>query len=183
MSKHSAEGKKINESPLPPARVLIIGDSHVKRLDVNRMKDAVPLGIGGLKSDQILKNREISNLIDENIQEVDEVILHVGCNDLANKSSQTVLTNIDNAVKKLKERNPNINVSISAILYRKDKSQLNAKIVQTNETLNKYCLPHGLDFIQHGNIGFKQVDKYGLHLNADGPRFFARNFINHIKNR
>ncbi len=164
-------------------KVLIIGDSHIKRLDPDKMKEAIPLGIGGLKSDQVLKNKEIADLVDSNIQEVEEVIVHVGCNDLVSRSPQVVVTNIDNISKKLKERNPHVNVSISEVLYRKDKSHLNVKVVQTNDSLKKFCLQHGFDFITHGNIGFKHLDKYGLHLNSDGSRLFARNFINHIKNR
>ena len=38
----------------PNGKVLILGDSHVKRLDRKKMKNIIPYGYGGLKNDQVL---------------------------------------------------------------------------------------------------------------------------------
>ena len=43
------------------------------------------------------------------------------------------------------------------------------------------CLDNGLDFIDNDNINFKHLGRDGLHINKDGQRRLAGNFINHIK--
>ncbi len=74
----------------------------------------------------------------------------------------------------------NVRISISAIFLRGDKTNLNQKIVETNEALKKYCACHGMDFINHGNITFKHLSNDKLHLNPNGATIFTRNLIGHV---
>ena len=73
----------------PPSngKVLVLGDSQVKRLDPKKLKNIIPIGDGGLKSDQIImKHKEA---IEDNINEVEEVILHTS---VVTMSKQEVLS-------------------------------------------------------------------------------------------
>ena len=85
--------KKAQDSGLHPpnGKVRVLGDSQVKRLVKKKMKNIFLFGFGGLKSDQVLiKHKQI---IEDKIHEVDEVILHVGYNDVPTRSpsrSQTI---------------------------------------------------------------------------------------------
>ena len=112
--------------------------------------------------------------IEDNIKQVEEVILLVGCNDVQTGGSKQITSNIDDAVQQLKELNSKVRISISSIFLGGDKTYLNQKIVETNDAIKTYCGCHGMDFIHHGNIAFKHLDSDKLHLNSNGSKFFLR---------
>ena len=153
-AKNDETAQDSEERPLN-GKVLVLGDSHVKRLDEKKMKNITPCRYGGLKSDQVLLRHK--GIIDEKIDVVKEVIIHVGRNDIPTRSAKEITNNIDDTVQKLKEMNNDVRVSVSAILLRVDQTNLNKKIVETNDALKKYCACHGLDFLGHGNIAFKHL--------------------------
>lgn len=69
------------ESDSSRKNVLVLGDSHVRRLDQNKLQHIKLAGVGGLKSGNITSTHK--GIINSSINQVDEVILHIGSNDIA----------------------------------------------------------------------------------------------------
>ena len=133
-------------------KVLLLGDSHVRRLDSSKLNNPIAAGLGGITSSQLTK-RHAKTIADE-VESSEEIIIHIGSNDISKGiPSKTVINNIDEACKNLHNKNPDANIAISSILYQGYNPSLNLKIVETNDLIRKYCLTQGWDYILHGNIG------------------------------
>ena len=108
----------------------------------------------------------------------DEIILHVGTNDLSQGSVEQVSCNIVKLADEI-ERN-GIRCTISSIITRK--GELNEKGKQVNERLrNIVDDSSSLRFICNKNISFNHLNNGGLHLNKRGDGALVLNFINHIR--
>ena len=98
------------------SRVLLLGDSHVRRFgETNVLSNCIKVrGIEGVKSDQLVsKPRETVN---SELEKRDDVIIHVRSNDISNGVKQDTVTNyIDRPCEKLREINPNIKIAVSSI--------------------------------------------------------------------
>eukprot|EP00112_Aurelia_sp_Birch-Aquarium-sp1_P003089 Seg1345.18 transcript_id=Seg1345.18/GoldUCD/mRNA.D3Y31 product="hypothetical protein" protein_id=Seg1345.18/GoldUCD/D3Y31 len=99
-------------------KCLLLGDSHVRRLDKAKRKNTTCAGIGGLMSQNLIQRH--SSTINKEIGTSDEVIIHVGSNDIArNVPVKSIVDHVDTAGMKLLEKNPFINITISSILLEK----------------------------------------------------------------
>ena len=182
-NKKSANTNQTKSKPHDDNRnsqsTLVIGDSHIKRLDNTKMPGVKACGIGGLKSNEVMRRH--ANTLKDNLPKSKEVILHVGSNDVKAKSPQQILSNIDHVTKEIKEINPNASITISSTFLRKDDTTLNCKIVESNSLLKKFCRSHGHNFLDHSNISFRHLCNDGLHLNPAGIELFTRNILNHVQ--
>ena len=157
---------------------LVLGDSHVKRLDDSKMPNVKSHGIGGLRSNQVVKRQGQQLSLD--VPKAKEVILHVGVNDVATSTPKQIVDNFDDITERIKEKNPDVRITISSIMLRKDKTSLNITILETNMLLKKFCSSHGYDFLEHTNITFRHLCHDGLHLNDQGIKLFTQNIVNHV---
>ena len=161
-------------------KVLLLGDSHVRRVgESNFLANCfIAKGIGGLLSGQLIsKHRGSVNSI---LPNVDEVVIHVGSNDISKGISQEkVVENITLACKRLKEVNPNVRIIVSSILLQKYDTPKNLYIVESNAALERNCFSNGWDFLNNSNIAFKHIDKWGMHLTPEGYHLFASNLHAH----
>ena len=174
------EKKKKKKGSQQMKKVLLLGDSHVRRLDSSKLNNIVAVGLGGVTSSQLIKRH--AKTIKDEVESSEEIIIHIGSNDISKGiPSKTVINNIDEACKNLHQKNPDANIAISSILFQRYNPSLNLKIVETNDLIRKYCLTQGWDYIPHGNIGFKHLLSGGMHLNPEGNRLFARNITDHLK--
>ena len=166
----------------PTKKALLLGDSHVRPLDEDKLKKSsiISAGIGGLKSSQLHSRHR--QTINSELTTATDVIIHIGSNDISkNIPMASIVDNIDTAAKKLKEVNPEVKIAISSIFLQGYDTSKNIRIVETNQAIKNLCLAHGWDFLDHGNIAFKHLDSEGMHLNPAGNRLFARNIINYVK--
>ena len=108
-------------------------------------------------------------MINENIENVNEVIIHIGTNDLSKKSPKAIVHHVDNAVQPMKSKNPDVNMGISSVFLQKN-TPLNIKAIDTNKALQQYCNTHGVDFIDNSSIVFKHLLDDRLHLNDGGNK-------------
>lgn len=112
----------------------------------------------------------------------DEVIIHIGSNDISKGiPQQQIINNVDSAGKRIKEINPNINITLSSIFLQAYDTAKSINVVETKLALKHYCLSQGWDFIDHSNIAFRHLDGDGMHLSPEGNRLFARNLTTHAK--
>ena len=162
-------------------KVLLLGDSHVRRLGESHLlsKQISANGIGGLRSNQILSRHK--QVINSELASCDEVIIHIGSNDIAKGIQQDkIVKNIDFTTKKLKDLNPDVKLTVCSIFLQGYDTPRNVKVIEVNQAIKRYCLTQGLDYIDHGNIAFKHLDHGGMHLSPEGNRLFAKNINSHV---
>ena len=110
-------------------KVLLLGDSHIRRLDSSKLNNTTAAGLGGIKSSQSIK-RCPKTTTDE-VESSEEIIIHIGSNDISKGiPSITVINNIDEACKNLHNKNLDTNIAISSILYHKYNPSLNLKLLK-----------------------------------------------------
>ena len=68
-------------------------------------------------------------------------------------------------------------ITLSGIIRRSDKPELNAKIDTLNTELKSLSLNKGHDFIDNNNVKFGHLNRAGLHVNHNGQKILAMNFI------
>ena len=72
------------------------------------------------------------------VDRIDEVILHVGSNDISKGVKQErVIKSMDMACARLKEINPKISITLSSILLQKNDTPKNLRIVETSAALER----------------------------------------------
>ena len=106
----------------------------------------------------------------------DEVVLHVGTNDLKAKNGKTskeVAEAIVDLAKQI-EGSSEAQVIVSGLVTRKDKR--NDKVSEVNKHLTKFCRQNDWRFIEHNNINEKGLNRGGLHLNFAGNKRIFKNF-------
>ena len=92
--------------------MLLLGDSHVRRVEEPNLHSScfIATGIGGLKSDQLISKHR--GIINSHLDKVDEVILHVGSNDISKGVKQErIIESMDMVCAKPKEINPKISTA------------------------------------------------------------------------
>ena len=72
-------------------------------------------------------------------------------------------------------------ITFSGIIRRSDKPELNTKIDTLNAELKSLSLNKGHDFIDNNNVKFGRLNRGGLHVNQNGQKRLAMNFIEQIK--
>ena len=108
------------------------------------------------------------------------IIIHAGTNDITNEVE--TIPNMKSIIDKIKKKSPHTKISISSLTIRKDRKNIENKVIKLNEDIKRLCAENLIDFISHENIdesclGFKNK----LHLNKKGNAYLANNFINFIK--
>ena len=96
--------------------MLLLGGSQVGQVDEsNSLPECfITKGIGGLRSEQLASKHRTA--INDELQKVDEIIIHIGSNDISKgMNKERIADNVDKACKKLSEANPNIEISVSLI--------------------------------------------------------------------
>ncbi|XP_068734868.1 uncharacterized protein [Montipora capricornis] len=112
-------------------------------------------------------------------KEPDELILHMGTNNIRDDDPREVAEGIVNVAFQIEQNSPNTNISISSILLRSDKS-LNDKINETNKILRSLCKSKGWPFLDHRNIDISCLNRRGLHLNRKGSNQLTKDFDKHL---
>ena len=137
----------------------------MRRLDQQHVLQGhiVAEGKGGLKSSNlILQHKKAINSL---LPSADKCIIHIGSNDISKFiPGDQIVKNVTKAGKHLQVLNPKVTITVSSIFVQKYDTPKNLIIVETNAALRRLCLTQGWDFLEHGNIGFKHLDKGGMHL-------------------
>ena len=107
----------------------------------------------------------------------DYILLHIGSNDCASKTSDNVLHEYKMLTTYISNKLPGAKLITSLPIVRADYSRSNA--IQQNL---KFKL-QGLDFmcLDHSNVNLSHLGKKGLHLNNHGTRIVAKNIISLVK--
>ena len=111
----------------------------------------------------------------------EEVILHVGTNNLKFSKPQEIAEGIINLGLKIQNHSPNCKITISSLISRSDQT-LHGKIKEVNKIVNQFAKQHAWRTIPHSNIKNEPLNAGGLHLNVKGTKLFAKNLISHLRN-
>ena len=82
----------------------------------------------------------------------DEIILHVGTNNIRDESPRSVAEGIVNLVTRIQHDFPTTHLAISPLLPRSDNLDLNYKIKEANKILKSFCGSRGLTLLRINNI-------------------------------
>ena len=174
----------------PRKQIIIVGDSMTRDLKGWLMSKKHKVTTHSLSG---CKNSEMEHLCRALCQrQPSHLIVHCGSNSLYPKveegdnQSQEVpmtpdqivqgLTNITNIIN---TEFPNVKVLISELIVRADHDEEGrVKVREVNRLLQS----SDLSVIKHDNITTRHLNARKLHLNDDGSRILARNFIDVIKN-
>ena len=110
----------------------------------------------------------------------DHIILHVGTNDLnSNATPNEIASNIVNIATEMKTEK--CDVSISAIIIRTDKQDLNEKGLKVNVIVKEMCMEKNIFFIDHyKKIKASHLNSSKIHLNKKGDSILSNTFAQHI---
>ena len=92
----------------------------------------------------------------------DDLIAHVGTNDIINN------VNLDQRLKilnKVSKESPSTSIAFSSIISRKDKRNIQKTVTNTNARLKNFCMQKGISFIDNSGIKELHLGKRKLHLN------------------
>lgn len=110
----------------------------------------------------------------------DQIIVHIGTNDLSSNDSRHVAEQIVNLCDNVTQNYPSTRVSISSLTQRTDNPAMKHKVIETNKILRTFSTSRGWGFIDNSKIGNTMLNTSGLHLNEKGSAALAKNIMNHI---
>ena len=125
------------------------------------------MNLPGSTSEKILE--KLDDIIKEH---PDDLIVHVGTNDLTNNVN--LLTNVKKIFNKVSKESLSTSIAFSSIINCKDKTNIQKTLTDTNSHLKNFCIQKGISFIDNSRI------KEFLHLNKKGNSAFAKNLLYHI---
>ena len=107
---------------------------------------------------------KITNQLDDLIKgKPEDLIVHVGTNDIANKVN--IFNNVKKIFRKVSKDSSLTQLVFSSIIIRKDKNNFEKSIIEANNRLRNYYWERGLGYIE--NNGIKEVDLGKKHLNLN----------------
>ena len=183
--KNKTRRKKINEAqsnahddtenstPANESTTLLIGDSMIKNIQGTYLGKVVGHWVV-VKSFSGATTKAMKDYLKPKLElSLDQVILHVGTNDLKSKEPQQVAGSVVDLPRQI-ENSSNATVIISELVSKRDR--FNEAVKRVNKQLKFYCWQNVWKFIQHQNISEKELNKGRLHLNFKGNPQFFKNF-------
>lgn len=180
--RKQSEGPARSTKKANTTNTIIIGDSMIKHLDSRRLKRSskTPRKI----STETYRGSTIGDMKHHIkpclAKKPEEIILHVGTNNLADQNPNDIVTGIVDILNMAKEESPDTEIILSEIIVRTDNPSYEAKIGKVNAKLNKFCTEHNIGLIEHKNIQARHINPYGVHLNRIGTSILAKNFVEYL---
>ena len=110
----------------------------------------------------------------------DEIILHVGTNNIRDESSRSVAEGIVNLVTQIQQDYPSTHLAISPLLPRSDNLDLNDKVKETNKILKSFCSSRELTLLRITNIDLTCLNSKGVHLNRKGSSLLSNCYDDYL---
>ena len=77
----------------------------------------------------------------------------------------------------IKSKLPNCKYTISNVIIRKDKPDIEKKVIEFNSRLSKFCIKIKIDIVESENLDGSCLSFKKLHLNKKGNSYLANNFL------
>ena len=96
-------------------------------------------------------SEKILEKLDDIIKEkLDDLIVHVGTNDITNNVN--LLTNVKKKSSIISKKSPSTSVAFTFIINRKGKTNIQKTLTDTNARLKIFCMLKGISFIDNSVI-------------------------------
>ena len=162
------------ESTRSSKSVVILGDSMIKNIHGGKLSREAHVTLrsfsGSTVDDMIDFVRPFTR------RKPDELILHIGTNDLKDEEPQQVAKKIVNLGLSIERETPSTKLTLSGIINRSDDQGLHRKVPKVNKALRSFCNSNGWKFLSNENIDTSCLNSGGLHLNRRGVYKLAGNF-------
>ena len=162
------------------SKCVIIGDSIIKGLDEKEMKhtnyDIKVKSHPGATSEDL-----IDYIKPEVRKKPDNVIIHIGTNDLQNDLK--TVDHIKQMCDYAKAKSPSTEIAVSLMTVRSDNNKLASSLKVMNDKIKKFAVKNKIKFIDHNNINESCLGSGKLHLNKKGKSALSRDFMNHLNRR
>ena len=112
----------------------------------------------GGTSERILE--KLDNIIKE---KSDDLIVHAGTNGIINNVNLS--THVKKIFNKISKESHSSSIEFSSIINRKDKTNIQKTLTDTNACLKHFCMQKGISFIDDNGIKELHLGKGKLHLN------------------
>ena len=106
-----------------------------------------------------------------------DIIIHAGSNNLSKEGN--IMKDVKNLHKFVKENGPDIKLTFSNIMVRRD-IKVDQRREEFNKNLKNYCDQNNLGYIDNTNIGEEHLGRGKLHMSKRGTSILANNFINYM---
>ena len=180
-NKSNGEGDHISEENQEKLNVEIIGDSILNGLvDKGLSKNGNSVKVRKYPGST---SRDLKHFAIPSIEKKPSIlIIHSGSNDLTKHVDDTI-DNMQFIINKTVRLSPQTKIAISGLTTRKDKPNIENKVVKLNDAIKKLCDENLLDFISHDSIDVSCLGRKQLHPNRKGNRNLANDFINYIHSK
>ena len=96
-------------------------------------------------------SEKILEKLDDIIKEkLDDLIVHVGTNDITNNVN--LLTNVKKKSSIISKKSPSTSIAFTSIINRKGKTNIQKTLADTNARLKIFCMLKGISFIDNSVI-------------------------------
>ncbi|MCI5046601.1 MAG: GDSL-type esterase/lipase family protein [Aquisalinus sp.] len=175
-ASYKGELHKYHQDQLAHAQqisVVLLGDSHMQRLDAATLHPyTVNLGIGGLRSDELMENLPAY----QRLNEADHIIVSIGLNDLEHATRAEFEKTVAALIQKLNDRQrPWVLLEIMPVDPAQPQDVTNDEIEAANMVLRSSCVAPcqfvetwGLVSDDDGNLNVALHEGDGQHLNREG---------------
>ena len=162
-------------------KISILGDSMIKDLIGSKMSSSRSVSV---KSFSGAKTSDMKHYIVPTLSTPpDEIVLHIGTNDIIHSSAQQIIQNISEIGDIISEASSETKVTISNIITRSDNVNLHQKIDECNVEIASLVSQKGWSLIDNSNLDSTCLNGSGLHLNKKGIFSLASNIIKHIRSK
>ena len=149
----------------------MVNDIYEKGLSVNHKVKIV--NFPGSTCEKVLE--KLDDIIKENLA---DLMVHAGINDITNNVNLS--TNVKEIFNKFSKESPSTSIAFSSINNRKDKTNIQKTLADTNAHLTNFCMQKVISFIDSKGIKEFHLGKRKLHLNKKGNSAFAKELLHHI---
>ena len=166
-------------------KILITGDSHLKRIKRNKLKNSFKSAKCIMKAFGGAKIEELEHYITPHLEyeKPDIAVIHVGSNNISNKNlnmnpavlAQNIISTGNKCVDYGVEE-----VVISSI-FVKDSIQLSAFIRKVNDEFRELSLKKNFHYISNDNIIRKHICGDDVHLSEVGTNILGGNIVKFLK--
>ena len=179
-SKQGETEATIDQKPETTDTTVIIGDSIIKGLRRDLLSSVAKRRVT-VRSFPGATVGDMKHYLQPSLQlKPSEIVLHVGTNDLRDRSSRDVAEQIVDLGSLVSSSSPDTKVTISALTQRYDEECLGKKVTDCNKVIKSFCNQNGWGFVKHPNIDESCVNNQKLHLNKKGIAILVSNLVNHI---
>ena len=160
--------------------VAIVGDSMIKHLNPRKLRNATNKRIS-IKTFPGATTNDLTYYVKPTLKtQPNNVVIHVGTNDLKKGSPENVINSLVKLGKSITQDLESVNLIFSSVITRTDDSNMTEKVKQYNNMLIEVCSQHRWGLIHNTNINSACLNQYGLHLNHKGSALLATNIKNFL---